>query len=326
MKSKGFQSKYFLGLDVGTNSVGYAVTDENYRLLKFRGEPMWGSHIFEAGNQCAERRNFRTGRRRLDRRQQRVRLVQELFAREVAKVDERFFIRLKESALYGEDRERQEKYTLFCDECYTDINFFADYPTIHHLIVALMEDEKPHDVRQVYLATAWLVAHRGHFLNEVDKEKVEEVLNFTVVYESLLQYYRDNSYPLPWECESIQGFQDILLMKKGVNLKEKAFRDLLFGGKKKKEDEDTVISTNGVLKLLAGGTVADKDLFCQREREETVKISLKKSEEEFESMLADFEEEADFLIRLRNVYDWSLLYEASGGNTFISRTKVQVYE
>lgn len=326
MKSKGFYSNYYLGLDVGTNSVGYAVTDENYRLLKFRGEPMWGSHIFEAGNQCAERRNFRAGRRRLDRRQQRVRLVQEIFAKEVAKVDERFFIRLKESALYREDRERQENYTLFCDEDYTDIDFFADYPTIHHLIVSLMEDEKPQDVRLVYLATAWLVAHRGHFLSEVDKEKVEEVLDFTAVYDSLLQYYRDNAYPLPWECENINEFQNILLMKKGIKAKEKGFQELLFGGKKKKEEEDTVISANGVIKLLAGGTVSDKDLFCQRGQEEKVSISLKKSEEEFEIMLADFDEEADFLIRLRNVYDWSLLYEASGGNTFISKTKVQVYE
>lgn len=34
---------YYLGLDVGTNSVGYAVTDEEYQLMRFKGEPMWGS-------------------------------------------------------------------------------------------------------------------------------------------------------------------------------------------------------------------------------------------------------------------------------------------
>ena len=32
--------KYYLGLDIGTDSVGYAVTDENYKPIKFRGEPM----------------------------------------------------------------------------------------------------------------------------------------------------------------------------------------------------------------------------------------------------------------------------------------------
>jgi len=33
-------SPYFLGLDVGTDSVGYAVTDSHYALQKNKGEPM----------------------------------------------------------------------------------------------------------------------------------------------------------------------------------------------------------------------------------------------------------------------------------------------
>lgn len=28
--------KYYLGFDIGTNSVGWAVTDENYNLCKFK--------------------------------------------------------------------------------------------------------------------------------------------------------------------------------------------------------------------------------------------------------------------------------------------------
>jgi CRISPR-associated endonuclease Csn1 len=40
---------YYVGIDVGTNSVGYAVTNEDYKLLKHKGEPMWGSHLFEEG-------------------------------------------------------------------------------------------------------------------------------------------------------------------------------------------------------------------------------------------------------------------------------------
>ena len=30
--------KYYLGLDMGTNSVGWAVTDPNYNLLKAKGK------------------------------------------------------------------------------------------------------------------------------------------------------------------------------------------------------------------------------------------------------------------------------------------------
>ena len=73
---KGKKS-YYLGLDIGTDSVGYAVTDTEYRLLKFHGEDAWGSHVFDAASLCDERRNFRSARRRLDRRQQRVQLLQE---------------------------------------------------------------------------------------------------------------------------------------------------------------------------------------------------------------------------------------------------------
>lgn len=317
---------YYLGLDVGTNSVGYAVTDEEYHLIKFKGEPMWGSHVFEEGSQCAERRQFRTNRRRLDRRQQRVRLVQEIFAKEVAAVDERFFIRLKESSLYPEDRLKKEKSILFCDAGYTDKEFFEDYPTIHHLIVSLIEGEKPHDVRHVYLAVAWLVSHRGHFLSDVDKENVERVLDFSVVYDEFLQYCQQNLPEMPWQCTDIQKFQDVLLMKAGVREKEKTFQTLLSEGKRRKEDDNTVISVNAMLKLLAGGTVKGKDLFCKREFEEKVSISFRKPWEEFETLLAVLDEDADFLICLRNLYDWSLLYEASGGGVYISKAKVQVYE
>ena len=45
-----------------------------------KGEPMWGVHLFEEASQSQERRGYRTARRRLDRRQQRVKLAQELFA------------------------------------------------------------------------------------------------------------------------------------------------------------------------------------------------------------------------------------------------------
>ena len=89
MKNK----KYYLGLDIGSDSVGYAVADEEYNLLKFHGEPAWGATLFDAPASKAERRGYRTARRRLERRKQRVQLVRELFAEEIAKVDGRFYIR-----------------------------------------------------------------------------------------------------------------------------------------------------------------------------------------------------------------------------------------
>ena len=36
------EKPYYLGLDMGTNSVGWAVTDQQYNLLKAKGKDLWG--------------------------------------------------------------------------------------------------------------------------------------------------------------------------------------------------------------------------------------------------------------------------------------------
>ena len=38
---------YNIGLDIGTSSVGYAMTDEKGRLLRFHKRPTYGSVLFE---------------------------------------------------------------------------------------------------------------------------------------------------------------------------------------------------------------------------------------------------------------------------------------
>lgn len=319
------EKEYYLGLDIGTNSVGYAVTDSEYKILKYKGEPMWGSHVFEEGSQCAERRGFRTARRRLDRRQQRVRLVQEIFANEISLVDDKFYIRLKESALYQEDKSGNNPYSVFADDNYTDKEYYEKYPTIHHLIMDLIEDEQPHDVRLVYMAAAWLVAHRGHFLSDVEKTHVEKVLDFDGVYRELQEYYNDNAYTIPWKDDE-ECFKEILLQNCGVRDKENLFKSKLFEGTSYKSKEDDSIGNEAVITLLAGGTVDARKLFLNAEFEEKISICFRKSEEEFESVLIELDDYADFLIRLRAVYDWSLLYEASGGQSYISKAKIAAYD
>ena len=178
MKSQEF----YLGLDIGTDSVGYAATDLQYRLLKYRGEPVWGTHIFEAANLSDERRANRTARRRLDRRQMRVELIQELFAKAVYEVDPRFFIRIQHSDLLR--NEAGDEFIFFQDDGYTDKEYFKQYPTIHHLLIELVRSTQPHDVRLVYLACAWLVAHRGHFLSAIDQSNIEQVRDITMVYRN----------------------------------------------------------------------------------------------------------------------------------------------
>lgn len=321
MKNK----KYYLGLDVGTNSVGYAVTDEKYNLIKYGGEPMWGSHIFEEAKQSAERRQFRTARRRSDRKKQRIALVGEIFAPEIAKIDDRFFVRRQESGLYREDTTGGDKYIVFNEADNNDCTYYDAYPTIHHLIHELMVSDEPHDVRLVYLACAYLVAHRGHFLSEVSKDNVEAVLNFDIVYNSFIDSFRSNYSDVPWECDAVE-FQKILLEKVNVTKKEQLFLELLNGGKKYKITEDDDISKEGIIKLLSGGTYDLGKLFPKIEFEEKVSVSFKKSEEEFLAVLEILDEDANILATLRNLYDWAILAESLKGGTSISKGKVEIYE
>ena len=71
--------EYFIGLDMGTNSVGWAVTDTNYKLLRAKGKDMWGIREFDEAESAAGRRLKRTARRRLQREQARIGLLQSYF-------------------------------------------------------------------------------------------------------------------------------------------------------------------------------------------------------------------------------------------------------
>lgn len=83
------QKKYFLGLDVGTDSVGFCVTDENYDIVKKHkvvidkengnkcyGNHLWGARLFDEAETAAERRTNRENRRRYQRRKWRIVLPQ----------------------------------------------------------------------------------------------------------------------------------------------------------------------------------------------------------------------------------------------------------
>ena len=48
--------KYYLGLDMGTNSVGWAVTDDSYHLLRKKGKDLWGIREFEKADGSVARR------------------------------------------------------------------------------------------------------------------------------------------------------------------------------------------------------------------------------------------------------------------------------
>lgn len=196
------EENIYLGLDIGTDSVGYAVTDDKYKIMKYHGNAAWGSTIFDAGALGADRRVFRSARRRLDRRQERIQLLQEIFANEIAKVDERFFIRLLESGLWRDDAE--DRYVFFNDKEYTDVQYMREYPTIHHLICELIYNSNKHDVRLVYLACAWLVTHRGHFLSNINTENIADLVDIHNVYNGFMRFFEENEIICDWREVNVE--------------------------------------------------------------------------------------------------------------------------
>ncbi len=164
-----YGNKYYLGLDMGTNSVGWALTDENYCLRRAKGKDLWGCRLFDSAETSADRRSYRCTRRRIQRERARIGTLMSYFADEINKVDPGFYQRLKESKYHREDRsaENQQKYAIFADETYTDKDYYQEYPTIFHLRKALIDNEKgSYDVRLVFLALLNMFKHRGNFLNE----------------------------------------------------------------------------------------------------------------------------------------------------------------
>ena len=66
---------YFIGLDIGTESVGWAATDTQYAILKKNGKALWGVRQFPEAQKAQERRLHRYSRRRLQRREQRLAIL-----------------------------------------------------------------------------------------------------------------------------------------------------------------------------------------------------------------------------------------------------------
>ena len=115
---------YSIGLDIGTNSVGFSAIDDNYQVInkkmrvmgntsrQYDNKLILGALLFSEGDTAEERRVSRTTRRRYNRRRQRLLYLQEIFQDEMNQVDENFFHRLDESFLQEEDK-LFSKYTIF---------------------------------------------------------------------------------------------------------------------------------------------------------------------------------------------------------------------
>ncbi len=82
---------YYLGLDIGTGSIGWSVSDKNYKIIKKSGKALWGVRLFREAKTAEERRIFRTARRRRKRTKERISILQSFFSEAISAVDPGFF-------------------------------------------------------------------------------------------------------------------------------------------------------------------------------------------------------------------------------------------
>ena len=163
-------SNYTIGLDLGTGSVGWAVTDSNGELYTRNGKHTLGARLFPNAETAATTRIKRGQRRRYDRRRQRIDQLQNIFEDEMAGVDPDFFPRLRQSSLIESDRSEvfsaDRRHALFNGSDFSEKEYYDQFPTIWHLRHFLASSTEKADIRLIYLALHNIVKYRGNFLRE----------------------------------------------------------------------------------------------------------------------------------------------------------------
>lgn len=193
---------YSIGLDIGTNSVGWAVITDDYKVpskkmkvlgntdKRFIKKNLIGALLFDEGTTAEDRRLKRTARRRYTRRKNRLRYLQEIFSEEMSKVDSSFFHRLDDSFLVPEDK-RGSKYPIFATLA-EEKEYHKKFPTIYHLRKHLADSKEKTDLRLIYLALAHMIKYRGHFLYEesfdIKNNDIQKIFSeFISIYDNTFE-------------------------------------------------------------------------------------------------------------------------------------------
>lgn len=318
--------KYYLGLDLGTSSIGWAVTDENYRLLRAKGKDLWGIREFEEASTAVERRTHRISRRRHQRAVVRNGLLKEYFYDEIVKKDPLFFQRLDNSKYHLEDKDQQvkNKNAIFNDPDYQDVDYFKQFPTIFHLRKELLENTEPHDIRLVFLVLLNMFKHRGHFLNaslsgEEKGRKLGDVYGMfchLAADEAGVHFPEDISVE---EIEGILGNREYSRSRKAEELAE------LIGIEKR--DKQKLAFIKAICGLKVKVELLFKDLVLDEDKNADICFSDSGYEEKIPDLIDILGENYYAVIELmKEIYDIGLLTGIMKGHTFLSEARVEMYE
>lgn len=292
---------YYIGLDIGTSSVGWAVIDEKTELARFKRQSMWGVRKFDEAETAASRREYRSARRRLNRRKKRIENLQMLMDPLVSNIDKSFFHRLEESYRY----DSSYQYNLFVDDDFTDKDFYEMYPTIYHLREKLMFLDEKADARLIYLALHHIVKHRGHFLFEGQDLSVTN----EKVIEDILNRYIEEKY-----------VSDLVsILKKDVQPSVKRNQIVKLLGKDYREFASAIV----------GLKINFKKMFAREDEAFYKNLTIFElfDDEKNDGDLSGFdEEEYRYLEDCFKIYSWVQLQDILMGFDSISQSKVKNYD
>lgn len=298
---------YSIGLDIGTNSVGWAVITDSYKVpskkmkvlgntsKKYVKKNLLGALLFESGITAEGRRLKRTARRRYTRRRNRILYLQEIFSTEMAKIDESFFQRLDDSFLVP-DEKRDSKYPIF-GNLVKEKTYHDEFPTIYHLRKYLADSSKKADLRLVYLALAHMIKYRGHFLIEGDfnsrnndiKKNFQDFLDsYNAIFESDLS------------LENSKQLEEIVKDKISKSAKKERLLKLF-----PREKNSGIFSE--FLKLIVGNQ-ADFRKFFNLDEKTSLHFSKESYDEDLETLLGHIGDDySDVFLKAKKVYDAILL-------------------
>ena len=332
--------KIYLGIDLGTDNLGYAVTDENYKVLRKGDKNGLGVVQFSNAETAASRRINRTTSRRIARRRYRVSLLNDIFAPEIMKVDKNFLQRLKESDLKHEDRKVDFKHTLFNDAGFTDSEFYNKYPTIYHLRKALMEKASD-DVRLLYLAVHHIVKYRGNFLRSEDSIGGESD-NFSLIINIIDELnarienrnqdlIAENSEYIAYNISKYTvDVDEVVAILSGKKLDEngKPIR-----GKDRKEALNVAFNATkggnqiGLLDASIKGKGKIRTIFGEYyDKESNLEIDFSQFDEKSgEYSMVVNEQDFAILEKMKELYDWCVLTSLLAGYNLLSDAMIALY-
>ena len=300
-------NNYSIGLDIGTNSIGFAVITDDYKVpskkMKVLGNTdkhfikknLIGALLFDEGTTAEARRLKRTARRRYTRRKNRLRYLQEIFSEEMSKVDNSFFHRLDDSFLIPEDK-RESKYPIFAT-LVEEKAYHKQFPTIYHLRKQLADSKEKADLRLIYLALAHMIKYRGHFLYEesfdIKNNDIQKIFNeFISIYDNI--------------------FEGSLLSEQNPQV-EAIFTDKISKTAKRERvlklfpDEKSTGLFSEFLKLIVGNQ-ADFKKYFELEEKAPLQFSKDTYDEDLENLLGQIGDDfADLFVVAKKLYDAIIL-------------------